>query len=357
MPIVLAVAATKLPSDSTTYDNTAGDFILGFRQVGSTSSILADIGPITDFTTTQTFSLGAFGSLLSSTYGSDWATNPDVFFSLAATTRPQDGTATVNYVTSPEYPADGAGAVVWSRLTQTNSNILKNKIIKCGTTYNVFTVQSGTSAVLEPSTSPDAYQNFMPGGTTDSSHATSGNIGWGYFNPTPEGSFKNGATGVILHLIQLIPGSGPGTDLGNFVLSADGNTLTFTPASPASPTPPRHLRPRRQIRLPPRHRYLLPPRHRCRPPLPPRHGVAHPHAIGISHPHADGVSHPYPHAGVSHPYPHAIGISHTHTIGIAHAYPHAWSPGVLQWRGVIKERSQLPHLPKRQFLRLLRLSE
>ena len=78
-------------------------------------------------------------------------------------------------------------------------------------------MQSGTNAVLEPSTSPDAYQNFMPGGTTDAGHATQANIGWGFFNPTPEGTSRTGRPASILHLIQLIPGSGNGTDLGNFV--------------------------------------------------------------------------------------------------------------------------------------------
>ena len=221
-PVVLVLAVAP-SANVASYTNTNGDFILGFREVGSTSSLLVDIGPIADFTTAQTFSLGAFGNLLASTYGSNWATTLNVYFSLAATSRPQDGTVLVNYVTSPEYPASGVAAKVWPRLTQTNSGILQNKIIQCGEDFNLFTVQSGTNAVLEPSTSPDAYQNFMPGGTTDAGHATQGNIGWGFFNPTPEGNFQDGATGVVLHLIQLVPGAGSGTDLGTFVLTAYPN--------------------------------------------------------------------------------------------------------------------------------------
>ena len=47
-PLVLAIAAAQ-SSNPAGYVNTNGDFILGFREVGSTTSILVDIGPITDF--------------------------------------------------------------------------------------------------------------------------------------------------------------------------------------------------------------------------------------------------------------------------------------------------------------------
>lgn len=214
-----------------TYNNANGDFLLGFRQVGSTNSVLLDIGPITDFTIAQSWSLGNLGSVLASTFGSGWATDANVFFSLAATTRPGDSTRT-NYVTSPGYLSSAFSVTVWNRLTSTNSLTLQNKIIAMGNQYNDATLQAqqtpGNRAEVEPNSLANAYANYHPGGTNDAGHA-SGNISYGFFNPTVEGNFGEGTAGVHLDLIQLVPGSGPGVDLGYFTLSADGSTLFFTP--------------------------------------------------------------------------------------------------------------------------------
>ncbi len=210
----LAATASALP---TTY--TQGDFLLGFRQVGNNNSVVVDLGPIADFTSPQNFTINA-GSTLSAQYGAGWATDPNVFFSAVAT----DSGDKTSFVTSPEYlTGPNAGpATVWPRLTPTNSTIFQNKINNFG---NEFT----SAGSVQAKTDPNAYANFMPGGTTDAGHATSGNIAWGFFNPTSEGAFDQGTAGVELDLIQLAPGAGPGNDLGVFQLSGDGNTLTFTP--------------------------------------------------------------------------------------------------------------------------------
>jgi hypothetical protein len=231
MAILAAAGAVLEPSSATaqvTYTNSNGDFLLGFRQVGSTNSILLDIGPISSFTSVQNFNLGNVTSILSTQFGAGWATDQNVFFSLAATTRPGDATRT-NYMTSPE-TTGGAEAVPWNRLTSTNSLTLQNKVIAMGNAYNGFSAQqaAGNSAVVEPNTTADAYLNYMPGGTSDAGHAN-GNIAFGFFNPTTEGNFGNGTGGITLDLIQLVPGAGAGVDLGDFTIN--GNTLTFTPDS------------------------------------------------------------------------------------------------------------------------------
>ncbi len=209
-----ATANAQLP---TTY--TQGDFLVGFRQVGNSNSIAVDLGPITDFTVPQVFAINA-GSMLSAQYGAGWGSDATVFFSLAST----DSGDNTNYMTSPEYlTGPNAGpAKIWSRQTNTNSSILQNKIINFG---NEFT----SRGELQPKTDANAYENFMPGGITDAGHAGPGNIAWAYFNPTSEGNFGQTTAGVALDTIKLVPGAGPGTDLGIFQLSADGNTLTFTP--------------------------------------------------------------------------------------------------------------------------------
>lgn len=210
----LAATASALP---TSYS--PGDFLVGFRQVGNTNSVVVDLGPIANFANPQVFTINA-GPTLSAQYGSGWASDPNVFSSLAATNA---GDRT-SYVTSPEYltGSDVGPATVWSRLTNTNSTIFQNKI-------NNFGGEFTSAGVVQPKTDSNAYANFMPGGTTDAGHATSGNIAWGFFNPTSEGNFSQGTTGLELELIQLVPGAGPGNDLGFFQLSGDGNTLTYTP--------------------------------------------------------------------------------------------------------------------------------
>ena len=166
--------------------------------------------------------------VLAAQYGTGWGSNPNVFFSLVGTAA--SGVKT-SYVTSPAYlTGDDAGpAVVWSRLTNTNSTIFQNKI-------NTFGAEFSSAGQVQPKTDANAYANFLPGGSTDAGHAGPANIAWGFFNPTSEGNFSQTTSGVALDLIQLVPGSGPGNDLGIFKLSADGNTLTYTPAVPEPST-------------------------------------------------------------------------------------------------------------------------
>jgi hypothetical protein len=238
--VLLATAGLTIMASAAkaqvTYVNTNGDFLLGFRQIGSTNSVLLDIGPIANFTTLQTFSLGNLGSVLGSTFGAGWATDGNVFFSLSATNGLTSGST--NWVTSPE-AVGGPEATIWNRLTSSNTTNLKNKITAMGNAYNTYSAQqtAGNPAVVESNQSnADNYRNFMPGGTNDAGHA-SGGISYGFFNPTIEGNFANGTTGITLDLIQLTAGSGAGTDLGDFTLSADGSTLTFTPDFAEVPEP------------------------------------------------------------------------------------------------------------------------
>lgn len=235
--VLLAVAGLAIMASAgkaqVTFTNTSNDFLLGFRQVGSTSSVLLDIGQLVNPNAPQTFNLGNLGSVLSSTFGSGWATDGNVFFSLAATTGLSN--ANTNYVTSPE-TVGGPEATLWPHLTNTNNNILTNKIISLGNAYNAYSSQQtpGNPAVVEPTTDPNAYLKFMPGGTNDSGHAN-GNIAWGFFNPTTEGNFANGTAGITLDLIKLTATTS--TDLGDFTISSDGSTLTYAPNIAEVPEP------------------------------------------------------------------------------------------------------------------------
>jgi Dockerin type I domain len=226
----LALTATAMvaPSVKAQYDYTHGDFLVGFRQDGNTNSVLADIGALSDPTQSQTFPLGNVGSLLSSTFGANWATDGTVWFSVASTA--PVFTDKTNYMTSGGYFGIQP-PTVWNRIGSANSTALKNKVIAQGNQYNAF---SGSPGVVEPQAqAPDGYREYMPGGTNDAGHAT-GNIAYGFFNPTTEGNFQFGTAGVFLSLIQLAPTpvGTAGQVLGTFTLSSDGTTLTYTPTAP-----------------------------------------------------------------------------------------------------------------------------
>ena len=72
---------------------------MGFREVGSTNSVVVDIGPIASFTTPSVYTIDA-GTTLSAEYGSGFASNAAVFFSLSATSSTSVNT---NFVTSAQY--------------------------------------------------------------------------------------------------------------------------------------------------------------------------------------------------------------------------------------------------------------
>ena len=221
-----ATANAQLP---TSYN--AGDFLLGFREVGSANSVVVDIGSITSFNVPSTFTINA-GATLTAQYGSGWQTNPNVYFSLTST----DPLDLTSYVTSPEYTSglNVGPAQIWPRLSTPNSRVFQNKINALGSEFT--SAYTTTGGEVEKNTDPNAYQNFMPGGTTDAGHAGPANIAWAFFNPTSEGNFGQGTNGVALDLIQLVPGSGPGNDLGFFQISANGNTLTYTPGAIPEPS-------------------------------------------------------------------------------------------------------------------------
>ena len=241
-----ATASAQLP---TTYSS--GDFLVGFREVGAATSVVVDIGPIANFTLPAVYTIGA-GTTLSAQYGAAWETNPNVFFSLSEA----DASDRTTYVTSPQYlvGVNAGPAKIWNRPNNTNAIKLQGDINTFGSEFsNPITPVANANGTphIQENSDPNAYANFMPGGTNDAGHA-SANLAYGQFNPTIEGNFGAvdptsgtdvGALGVTLNLIQLAPGVGnpPGTDVGTFSLSPDGNVLTYTPEVLPVPEPSDYL--------------------------------------------------------------------------------------------------------------------
>ncbi len=221
---LLALAGAALMATSAkaqvVYSN--GDFLLGFRQVGSANDVLVDIGTF-DVNSNHIFSnLGNLGATLATTFGVGWATDMNVFFSIGATTA---GSSHVNFVTAPHNNGDPQ-PTPWNNLSTGNSIALSNKFFAQGTAYNQFTQTMGNPAVVQPNSSTDSYAAYMPGGVNDAGHAN-GNIAYGFFNPTTENNFGAGVANAFLNLYQLTPGGGQSQLLGFFSLSADGNTLSY----------------------------------------------------------------------------------------------------------------------------------
>jgi hypothetical protein len=222
----LALVATTAKSQ-VVYNNANGDFLLGFRQTGTSNDIIVDIGSFNLNTTTPiTFTLGDLGTKLGNTFGANWATDGTVFFSVAGTTVPGDA-ANTSYVTRAEFTGQGE-PTPWNNLSTGNAIALKNKIIAQGTAYNSISQTSGNPASVQSTSATNSYASYHPGGVNDAGHAQ-GNISYGFFNPTTEGNFSGGTAGVSLDVYRILASTGAAVDIGDFTLSADGNTLTFTP--------------------------------------------------------------------------------------------------------------------------------
>ena len=229
--VTLTAAIVTSANAQVTYDNTVSpDFLLGFRQVGSTSSVLLDIGTLTDPNASQSFSLGNLATVLNATFGSGFATDGNLFFSLVSTNNGNSGLAPfTNFVTR-------STSTPWTNLTGTNNTNLHNKITAMGNQYNTYSAQQtpGNPAVVESGGVND-YRLYMPGGTNDSGHAQ-GNISFGFFNPSTEVSFAGGVAAATLYLDRI--GISPSTTqvFGTFSFSQDFSTLNYVAAIPEPST-------------------------------------------------------------------------------------------------------------------------
>ena len=237
----IAIASSSdLAQSSTTYAQ--GDFLLGFRATSGTgagSNVLVDLGPGTSFLsspTPTTFNLSNLFGSLNTTYGNGWTGRWDHLWGVSAADASSNSTV---YVTVPTTP--GSDATPWNGLGTSLQTGVRNKINSAGglvptSGYNFYITNTNPSgagpAVIEGQGDTNSWGSFMPGGTTTNSGPSPG-ISWAQFNPTIEGTFANGTSGVSLDLIRLTntTGSGnPGVDLGDFTIT-DNGIVTFTPDS------------------------------------------------------------------------------------------------------------------------------
>ena len=235
------IAASSMAQSSVTYAQ--GDFLLGFRATGGTGSgsdVLVDLGPGTSFlssATPVTFDVSNLLGSLNNTYGSGWTNRSDVFWSVSAADASSSSTV---YITVPE--ATGTDATPWNGLGTSLQTGVRNKINSAGGLVPDFRIEVSTLQILTPPASvrrssrdratPIATAPSCPAVHVTNSGPSPG-ISYAQFNPTIEGTFASGTSGVSLDLIRLTNTTGngnPGTDLGDFTINNSG-ILTFTPDS------------------------------------------------------------------------------------------------------------------------------
>jgi hypothetical protein len=212
------------------------DAILGFRVLAGTGSGfegMIDLGPVSQFTTTSTFtlSLGDIGGFMTSNFGADWYTRStsgqvgktDIQWAVVAT---DSTTNFTNDLWSTRNPA--IRSTPWN--TSFDQSQPSNDISAAGSYFNTGgALAAGTlSAKKLSSSNANSWTNYQPGGTH-------GSISFQYFNPTDEG---NTSTVLAFDSVpQATTSVGVGTTLGTFTWNADATLLWTGSAVTAVPEP------------------------------------------------------------------------------------------------------------------------
>lgn len=234
LKLLLAVSALTashgMAQTTTTYS--PGNLLLGFRQIAQNSDYLVNIGPVSALSSTTTFSLGDIATDLGEVFGPGWATDSQVFWSVSGSTGlfmvGSDPTRTL-YATRQDPP--GGSAIPWN--TAASQGATDGKMQGMATAYKgklssanspVGLIQNNIDTALN-----NAYASYQPGG----GNTGSGNLAFGYFNPSIEGNSASGIASTSLGFFRMQQmASTPATRLGTFTISSSG-VLTFTLASNA----------------------------------------------------------------------------------------------------------------------------
>ena len=200
MLVVAGISVAAFPANAATI--TAGDILLGFRATGGTgasSNLIVNLGQADTIyrdATSNISSIADLGTLLTSTYGSDWATRSDLSWGAVANANSASGDPAIDgdpgatdYFTKKQSTLNpGVQTSTASNINSSTSRVaIANNIQSLNTT---FAGASGTDSIVIAST----------GGTTWSSSIAASNFGVG---SSIEASSVNGidATGLDLYRI------------------------------------------------------------------------------------------------------------------------------------------------------------
>ena len=223
--LVLTGAALLAPSlKAATLSYTAGDLFLGFRQEGTQTDYLINIGEASiyrDATNTFTLSIENIGADLTALFGAGWATDPTVFWGVVGTPGPSaaGGDPANTLYASATKPASGAQADPYLRLSASAQGNIRADFVSLSTSYARKTSSTNsTVALIQPTSDPNSWAYFNPGGTSFSAfQGLEANFGLGV---------ANGALDLFRMQPSNTPGL-PGSFEGTFAISNNG-TVTFS---------------------------------------------------------------------------------------------------------------------------------
>jgi len=227
------IAVSSVPAVYATLPYTSGDLLLGVRAqsgTGAGKSYLINIGSLSTYANatnpTPVSSLGNVGADLTATFGSNWKSRSDLFWSVTGANVSGDPTSTL-YVTRAESPA-GNVANPWKGDSPSGQSVTNSKINALIGAYINGTANGSTpNGLIQDAGSTNAYASFQPNGL--------GRISYDTYNPSIEASFANGSLLSVLDLFKVVPVfDQPATRLGFFRLD-DGGALTYYPAASGNP--------------------------------------------------------------------------------------------------------------------------
>ena len=230
LALVLAGVCLTSTGRAATTTYSPADIILAFRAPadGVTSSVLINVGQITQFTTSgPAFTVASLGADLTSTFGNSWTNgSANLFWGASGITNnlPDDGNLTNGdlnrtlYATKPTTPT-GAVQSAWLRNLEGTQNTAASRILTYSNAFNAKTVNTvAPNGLIQGNSVTNSYNGQIGAGNS-----------FNYFGaPKIEGNFGAGADGTALDFFRMQPGSGSGDYLGRFTINSSG-TVTFTP--------------------------------------------------------------------------------------------------------------------------------
>ena len=239
----LAALALLVPAAQAALPYNDGDVLLAFRATGGdggTTCYLVRLGSATLFTGASgqfTVNVGNIKTDLENTYGVDWKTRGDVFWSVSGAQKIAGNGFPGNtmFATRAEL-TPGTQSTPWIRPSSFAAGAPAGKMqsmtgalgsasgYAAGATADQVISTSNAAGLLQATSASNSYSSYQPGGAN-----TTGAAAYGYFATATgiEGTFAGGTAGSVLDFYKVEPGTGGAVLAGAFRLDDNGN-LSFS---------------------------------------------------------------------------------------------------------------------------------
>ena len=232
---LLALAGVMLAStaaNAATTAYTAGNLLMGFRQSGTPTSLVVNLGAASTYrdATASASPVSGLASELAAVFGANWYTDKTVTWAIAGAVGPSgvlsDGPRAL-YGSGEQFTYGTAGTA-YTRQSAANQSIPSNGVATVGGNYAG--IENGTNKALAQANAPAAsWNSYM----ADNQFSYNGI--WNL-----EGTVGDDSQ---LDLFRMTTGSGAGTYEGSFIINSAGDvSFGSTPfAGAAVPEPSRAL--------------------------------------------------------------------------------------------------------------------